>query len=399
MDTPRTVRVNEAGSEAASYRDAVDERRRVIHVRGSSPKRAYVLLGIAALVWIGVVLHVRLNDHLESGWFVFVGLASLAVLVQLGPPALWRAVQRSRFDLSRRELVVHTGLLGRRTRVEGWGVREPVVIERLAPWGKPVVRFVSWDLYAERDDGRRVHLATLHDEASVRYVTNALREGYRDAEQSGARHPFAVRFGPMPEGVTCEGDPDDLTSTWRLEARCPRGSLVTEWIASLGMVIGALVGTISVIGAGAVLIEIATRGRAIGVAIAIVPALFLVAIAVVVVRALRDQLRLTVLRSAGRVVLELAPSGVEITTTPWAVRPLPPRERRVPSAVRLRVTPLDRDPNEARIHVRHEGVEHRLHAPMLTDDARYLARVLEGYEPAERRSEGERSPQPRSATR
>jgi hypothetical protein len=222
MDTPRTVRVNEAGSDAASYRDAVDERRRVIHVQGSSPKRAYVLLGIAALVWIGVMLWVRLNDHLESGWFVFVGLASLAVLVQLGPPALWRAVQRSRFDLSRRELVV---------------------------------------------------------------------------------------------------------------------------------------------------------------------------------RALRDQLRLTVLRTAGRVVLELAPSGVEITTTPWAVRPLPPRERRAPSAVRLRVTPLDRDPNEARIDVRHEGVEHRLHAPMLTDDARYLARVLEGYEPAERRSESERSPQPRSATR
>lgn len=375
-----TVRVEELGSETSSYRDAIDERRRVIHVRGSSPKRAYVLLGIAALVWVGVVLWVRLNEQLESGWFVFVGLASLAVLVQLGPPTLWRAMQRARFELTRRELVVRSGLFGRRTRVEGWSARAPVVIERVSPWGKPVVVFARWDLYAERDDGRRVHLATLHDEASVRYVTNELREAYRDAEPASARHPFAVRFGPMPEGVTCEGNPDDLTGTWHLEARCPRGSLVTEWFAAIGMIVGVTVGMLFVIGASAALVQIGLRGRDIGAAITVVPALFLVVIAVVMVRALRDQLRLSVLRTAGRVVVELAPAGLEITAAPWPVRPLSPRERRGPGPVGLHVRPLDRDATEARVDASHGGKMHRLHAPMSTDDARYLAKIVETYE-------------------
>jgi hypothetical protein len=250
MEMPATVRVEELGKETSSYRDAIDERRRVIHVRGSSPMRAYVLLAIAALVWVGVVLWVRLNEHLESGWFVLAGLASMAVLLQVGPPTVWRAVQRARFELTRRELTVHTGLFGVRTRVEGWSARAPVVVERVSPWGKPVVVFAHWDLYAERDDGRRVHLATLHDEASVRYVTNELREASREAEPASTRHPFAVRFGPMPDGVTCEGDPDDLSSTWHLEARCPRGSLVTEWIASAGLLLGVPAGLLVVLGLG-----------------------------------------------------------------------------------------------------------------------------------------------------
>jgi hypothetical protein len=380
MEMPATVRVEELGSDASSYRDAIDERRRVLHVRGASPKRAYALLGVATLVWIGVVLWVRLNEQLESGWFVFVGLASLAVLVQLGPPTVWRAVQRARFELTRRELVVRSGVFGRRTRVEGWSARAPVVIERISPWGKPVVVFARWDLYAERDDGRRVHLATLHDEASVRYVTNELREAYRDAEPASARHPFAVRFGPMPEGVTCEGDPDDLAGTWHLEARCPRGSVVTEWIASAGLLVGVPGGVLVVLALGAGLVELGARGRDIGAAIVIVPAVFLVIIAVVMIRALRDQLRLSVLRTAGRVVVELAPAGVEITAAPWPVRPLAPRERRGPGLVGLHVRPLDRDATEARVDASHGGKLHRLHAPMSTDDARYLAKIVETYE-------------------
>jgi hypothetical protein len=112
----------------------------------------------------------------------------------------------------------------------------------------------------------------------------------------------------------------------------------------------------------------------------IVPAVFLVVIAVVMVRALRDQLRLSVLRTAGRVVLELAPNGVEISATPWPVRPLVPRERRGPGPVGLHVRPLDRDANEARVDASHQGRMHRVHAPMSTDDARYLAKIVETYE-------------------
>jgi hypothetical protein len=48
--------------------------------------------------------------------------------------------------------------------------------------------------------------------------------------------------------------------------------------------------------------------------------------------------------------------------------------------VGLHVRPLDRDATEARVDASHGGKMHRLHAPMSTDDARYLAKIVETYE-------------------
>jgi hypothetical protein len=61
------------------------------------------------------------------------------------------------------------------------------------------------------------------------------------------------------------------------------------------------------------------------------------------------------------------------------VRPLKPTTQRT-SPISLHVAPLERDPHEARVHVAHDGRTVRLHAPLRTDDARYLARVVEEHE-------------------
>jgi hypothetical protein len=378
MNAPATVRVEELGSDRAGYRDVTDERRRVVHVRGSSPTRAYVVLAVAAITALGTAGWLAVESASQGTWVVLVGLLAAAVLVQLGLPTLWRAVQRARFELGR-ELVVRTGPFGAHTRAPGWSARAPVVVERSASWGKPLVRFASWDLYVERDDGRRVQLATLHDEASVRFVTQQLRETYRDAEQAAARHPFAVKFGPIPEGVTCEGDPDDLRDRWSLELRCPRGSLFTEILALLGLVliagpvtIAALVGLLGFLGRPS--------------AGALVGTLFATGMAAALVQAAFSQLRLCVLRWRGRVVIELGPEGLALRTSPWRIRPLAPPEVRGPGAVSLRVTPVERQRGlargEARVELVHAQRAHRVLAPLTFDDATYAAKVVAAYEVA-----------------
>ncbi|MBX7190595.1 MAG: hypothetical protein K1X94_00970 [Sandaracinaceae bacterium] len=379
MATPATVRVEELGHETSGYRDAHEERRRVVHVRGSSPRRAWFFLALAASTFAVAGAWMLTHEPSAWSWSPLLGLVAAILLLQAAPTILWRASRRTRFEATRRTLTVTTSPLGPRVIVEGWSARAPVVVARESRMGLAFGALPRWDLYSERDDGRRVHLATLHDEESVEFVRQFLTDAFRDAEPNDARHPLAVRFGPMPEGVTCLGDPTDPTKAYRLEARCPRGSLGTEIASSVFLALVGLLMVFATIGTAVVILEGLSSGAGIGLAISVVPFGFVLGMSVLSLRALRDQLRLTILRASGSVSLELADTGVEIDASPWRVRPLKPLARRT-SPISLHVAPLERDPHEARVHVAHDGRTVRLHAPLRTDDARYLARVVEEHE-------------------
>ena len=362
MQTPATVRIEQASSVASSYRDAADERRRVVVIRGSSPLRARVLAGAALLLALVSLAWVGMHEGPDAGWLVVPGIVALLVLLQLGPMIAWRALQRARFELTRRELVVRTRPLGRSTAVEGWSARALLAIHREARWGKPLVCFAHWDVYAEREDGRRMHLATLYDEASVRFVRTLLGDAYREAEQSAARNPFAARFGPMPEGVRCEGNVEDPDAGWRIELRCARGNLPRELLSL------AVLALLAPSFALATLSGLASVRSGTSLAGTFVIGL----LTIWLLSGLYARLRSVVLRSRGQVTIALGPEGLDVETSPWRLRPLAGKGR----AVSLRVKANERQPTEASFELVHAGGARPLLAPLTTDDATYAARVV-----------------------
>jgi hypothetical protein len=380
MDTPRTVRVNEAGSDAANYRDAAEGRRQIVHVHGASPTRALVWTTIGAVVVtlcaLGAV--VRPDRAWSLGTLAFL---PLCVTAGLAPLLLWRRLQWARFEVTRRSLTVHTGPLGAKTTVEAWSARAPLSIVRSSTWGWPLVAFLTWDLYVERDDGRRVLLATLYDEETRAFVTDFLTTAYRDAEPSHARHPFAVRFGPMPENVSIEGDVDAPEAEWQLDVRCPRGSLSWEVFAAVGLsVLAPFMAVLVLVGVAGTIGAVLRRFDLPSALCGTVGMAMLLGVGAAFSFALRDQLRTTILRWRGRVLVDLTPRGADVHTTPWRLRPIPAPETRDAGMIRVEVTPLERNREEAKLEVIHGGRAKRLHAPIGTDEAHYVAKIVQAYE-------------------
>ncbi len=232
MDRPATVRVEERRSEVSGYRDATEGLRCILHVRGSTTRSVGVrmLVLTIALVASGLVTRMLpwLEVHLAYSSFLGVLVIEAFALVVSGlgwilcaPVALvhwgWRRVQWQRFEVARDRVTVTTGPFGTTSVIDGWSARALVALPRETLWTRRVLDFARWDLYAERDDGRRHFVATLYDEHAVAFITARLAHELRDASPESARHPFAVRFGPMPEGMSCEGDPNDTTAPWRIE--------------------------------------------------------------------------------------------------------------------------------------------------------------------------------------
>jgi hypothetical protein len=237
----------------------------------------------------------------------------------------------------------------------------------------------AWSLYAEREDGRRVLLATLYDERSATWVQQQLVEAYRDAQPSSQRDGFAVRFGPLPEGVRCEGDPDDPHGRWRVTLACSRTGLLAELAVSVGALLLSplLVAMPVAVIAGLVLIE---RNRElITLAILTLPLGFLLVLTVGLFRVIRHQLRVTTLRWLGRVHIDVHPAGVDIDTTPWRVplgSPFPRRD----GSLQLGIEPLAYDAREARLRLTCGTRSMVFPSPVKTADARYVAKILHAYE-------------------
>ena len=378
MEMPATVRVEELGSDASSYRDAIDERRRVLHVRGSSPRIVWwtAVAFLAPVVVAGGVVTVPLPPAYDS--FVVLSALVLAVLLPVGAfvlPTLlgqlaWRSAQWARLELRAKSLDVSTGPLGTPLHVDDWSVRDPALVRRESKWGRI---FEHWDLFGEREDGWRVHLASFFDEASATWVLRQLQASYARAVER-PRAGFAARLGPMPERVRCEGRAEDPESGWRVRARCPGGALASA-IPTLPLSV-LLLGS-SVLCA-AVLSVVPSRELATAAG-ALVGATILGAMAVLSALALRDALRSTLLRWRGEVIAELEAEHIRIVASPlqWRLE-FPATERRVA----LRVTPIEHDPDEARVEVLHGATVQRIDAPLGADDARYLAKIVDAFEDA-----------------
>jgi hypothetical protein len=378
METPATVRVEELGSDASSYRDAIDERRRVIHVRGASPRIVWWTAAafLAPLVVAGCVVTVPLPPAYDS--FVVLSALVLAVLLPVSAfvlPTLlgqlaWRSAQWARLELRAKSLHVSTGPLGTPLRVDDWSVRDPALVRRESKWGRI---FEHWDLFGEREDGWRVHLASFFDEAGATWVMRQLQASYAGADER-PRAGFAARLGPMPERVRCEGRAEDPESGWRARARCPGGALAS---AVLTLPLSVLLIGSSVLCVAA--LSVAPSRAPAAAAIALVGATILGVMAVLSALALRDALRSTLLRWRGEVIVELEAEHIRILASPlqWRLE-FPSTERRVA----LRVTPIEHEPDEARVEVLHGATSQRIDAPLGLDEARYLAAIVEAFEDA-----------------
>ncbi len=379
MDAPPTVLVEEEGSDAGNYRDVAEGRRRIVHVRGTSPSRAHAWISVFGAITVGAASTAAARPDLAIELAV-IGFAPLILVAGLASRVLWRRVQWTRLVMTRRSLVARTGPLGSEVVVDGWSARTPMWTLREISWGRPLGTFRSWNLYVERHDGRRVLLATVYDEASVMFLTDLLTATYREAEPSEARHPFAVRFGPMPEDVSIDGDPEDPGSSWHVSVRCRRGSVAMDAFATAGLCVLATAPLASAGLTGWGAFE-AVRGGWYGVAsVAGLACVIMVAAFAVFMSALRDQFRLTVLRWRGHIRLDLGRAGVDVCTTPWNVQPLRPAASRVSAPVRVEVTPLIGDASEAVMEIIHDGRKTRLRAPIGTDEADYVAKIVQAHE-------------------
>ena len=228
--------------------------------------------------------------------------------------------------------------------------------------------FPSWDLAVERADGHRAVLATLYDLDSITHVERALKETYREATSTDARHPFALRFGPIPESVTCEGDPFDPTSAWDLRVRCARGNGVVG--LSIALVLTLLVAAFAIV--SMVMIVLAGLGEwppsLVHVGSTLVPAICMGVLAT----ATRDQFRTTLLEQFGEVHAHLDRGSMEVTTPPWPMDPLT-----ASGTATLSVEPCAHDAARAWLAlVESDGSTQRVHAPIGIDAARYLARIV-----------------------
>jgi hypothetical protein len=402
METPATVRVEELGRETSSYRDAIDERRRVLHVRAGNPEDT--IRTLAGLTLLTLVLCAALPALMavvphapEPGLAALFTLFSLldgAALAVLVPATLiswlvggvawaWRRAQWARFELGARTLSVSSGPIGWSTSVSASSARRPIVEARVASWVRDALGLRSWDLYVEREGGGRVHLATVFDGEGLRAVTTQLASTYSTAEPIADRHPFAARFGPIPDGVHCDGDLDDPRAGWTLEACCTRESLVLEVIASLLFLLGAsscvFFATAALHSAVSYVLEVDTPATAMALGV-VSCGLALMLTAGFGATAL-EQLRLTLLRWRGRVRVVLGAERLEVTTSPWRSKVLVEGDRRASERAALRVIPVGQS-REARLAVQSGGREMRVPGPMGLDEARYLAKIVEAFEAA-----------------
>lgn len=373
VETPPTVRLEDDGRDAHGYRDAADDRRRIVRVRGTSPRSAH--LWLAGLSTLAVAFaHAAAWD--VSSYAPLLGIASFFLFVAflaLAPTVLWRRVQWTELEITRRTLTVRSGPMGGRVAVEAWSARAPVATLRES--AGPFVRFQRWDLHAEREDGRRTHLATLHDEEAVRFVKAFLADAFREAEPTGARHPFAARFGPMPEAMSCEGDVEDPRSQWRVEVRCARGNLALELAAAVGLAILAL--PLALLTAVVAVSGGWGGGREGGSMLG--PTVLLFGLTAALGVAIWSQARIALMRWRGRVHVELDATGIDIQTTPWRAQVLAPRDRRPPGRVSLRVIAHPGHHGEAQIDVVRGPETRRLRVPIGIDEARYLERIVTAY--------------------
>jgi hypothetical protein len=402
METPATVRVEELGSETSSYRDAIDERRRVLHVRAGNPEDAIRTIGGLTLLTLALCaalpgLMAVVNHAPEPGlaslftMFWLLDVVALAILVPAtliswlvgGVAWAWRRAQWARFELGKRTLSVSSGPIGWSTRVSASSARTPMVEARVPSWIRDALGLRAWDLYVEREGGGRVHLATVFDEEGLRAVTTQLASAYSTAEPIAERHPFAARFGPIPDGIHCDGDLDDPRGGWTLEACCTRESLMLEVIASVLLLVGAtscvFLATDALHAAVSYVLEVDTPPPA--MVLGVVGGFLVLMLMVGFGATALTQLRLTILRWRGRVRVVLGAERIEITTSPWRSRVLLEGDRRASERAALRVIPVGRS-REARLAVQSGGREMRLPAPVGLDDARYLAKIVDAFEAA-----------------
>ena len=393
MEMPATVRVEELGSDAASYRDAIDERRRVLHVRGSSPRIVahWILLATGALVVVlaidVVVAHETRVALLPPAWMslFLVGWLSVPLWALVVPFAAaqwaWRRAQWARFELRRDSLSVETGPFGTRIEVSAASARCPSLVSREETWSRHLLELHRWDLYVVEHD-RRVLVATLFDESSARAVAASLAEAFRDSERVALRDSFAQRFGLMPEGVSCEGNANVPSERWVLEARCARGRFGHELLSELALIVLAPSVVLAVAGCVGSIVNASLETRTL-------PGLLssgLIAIlgsyaAWSVVGALHEQTRLCVLRWRGRIRVVLDPGHVSVSTSPSRSTPVSFDRTNESETLSLRVSPAGRS-TEARLTVVLGTREARLAAPMGLDEARYLAKIVDAFEDA-----------------
>lgn len=365
MSAPPNVRIEERFHEPGgpAYRRTAEGAARVITVRGSSPLRARatlwaLALGAAVAAGIGAAGH-RAAD--------IVALALGVATAQVGVMVLWRSVRTVRLELSRGRVMATSRPLGPTSRVEAWAARRPIVVSRTLRWARPLVTFSEWDLFLENDDGRRVLVATLLDETSASFVARTLAESYRDATDAPARDPFAMRFGPLPERVSCDGDLDDPRGAWRIEVRCPRQGLAH---AALGAAIvwPAMLGSFALVGA------IVLERRELFAATC--PFLVWLALAVWSVRLAHE----VAMRASGRVVLGLTRDALAVRARP-PLSLFTPRGTRHTEVLGVTVRRQRRDAERATLWLRGPRGHRDLLPgfPIDAEDAAYVARVLEAY--------------------
>jgi len=375
MALPPNVRVEDGspGSEGPAYRSPAGGAR-TITIRGSIPGRALALLGLFLVGGLSSGAVSIATEHMVPGAVAGWAMCSMA-FCSLGAVAAVRRAQWARFELAREHVVVTTGPLGARTRIEAWTARAPIVTARERYWLKPLARLPEWEVLVEGEDGRRTRLATLLDEESTQFLAEALRQWFRDASDTPTRHAFAVRFGALPARISCEGDVDAPgVASWRLEARCPREGLGS----AAAMLLLAL--PLTLLFTGLLVFLVTERDPLAGTC----PFLFCVGLTSWSFTLVRE----VALRLSGRAIFEITPAGLAVRVRPWPW-PWGRAGVRHPTVLGVTARRKTRRPEPGVLWPPGPGGQRNLPPsfPIDADDAAYVARVLEAYYRAARSRE------------
>ncbi len=375
MTPPPNVHVDDdaRGASGPAYRNPAGGTR-VVTIHGSVPGPVLGILGIFVLgasifgtAWLA-------GERLVSPLLTLASLCSMG-LCSLGAVAALRRAQWARLELARESVVVTTGPLGSRTRIEGWSARAPIVTARDRHWIKPLARLPEWDVLVEDDDGRRKLLATLFDVESALFVVETLRNSFRDASETRMRHPFAAKLGAIPTRVSCEGEADAPgTASWRLEARCPREGLAGA-AAQLAFAL-----PLTLLCTGVLVVSVTDRD----LPAATCPFLFWLVLAAWTFGLARE----VSFRLGGRAVFEVAPAGLVVRVRPWPW-PWGRAGVRYPKVLAVTARRKARRPERGVLWLETpQGQRNALRSfPIDADDAEYLARALELYYRAAREAE------------
>jgi hypothetical protein len=178
-------------------------------------------------------------------------------------------------------------------------------------------------------------------------------------------------FGPLPEGLSCRGDPHDPDSHWTVEVSCRRANLPVEIVGCVTLTaffLGATLG-VAALAASANSMPLVALVPCGGVLVVVWIALGLNAF---------SSARECVLRAVGRVAFHIDRAGVEVRQTPFGgqwrheLAACPDR----PVVLTWAVTPG----GDAVLIMVHGGRRREIGAPVTPDAAKYAARVIEGFQ-------------------